>query len=110
MITGLLLCSFAAFRATRLVVIDSIVQPLRDRLVISTTEATGWRSKLGWFVIDLTNCPHCTGWWMSMTAGLVWCSVTNVGLIETAVFCWAVAGAQSLLSSIAMRLDDDDSE
>ena len=47
-----------AVRITRLITLDSITQPIRDRL-------TG-------FFGALTECPWCTGVWAAVPVGLSW--------------------------------------
>ena len=107
MIVGLIVCAFAAYRATRLVVFDSIVSPLHRRLEVWTYR-NGIESNVGIFLIDLTNCPHCTGWWMSMITSLVWATtVESYGWFGTMIFAWAVAGLQSVVSSAVLAITKD---
>ena len=94
----------AAYRATQLIVWDSIGDPARKRL--ETWRVTKFDSRFRKFVWDLVRCPYCTGWWLSMLATLSY--VTAAGLwsarplLVTAIECWAVAGVQALLN----RWDD----
>lgn len=98
------LLAFASYRATQLVVWDTIGDGLRLRLKV-------WRarreaSRVRAFLDNLISCTYCAGWWLSMAAYVAY--VTAAGqwddrpLIVHAVSAWAVAGAQALLS----RWDD----
>lgn len=95
---------FAAYRATQLVVWDTIGDGLRDR--IEVWHATKHTSRVRTFVRQLISCPYCTGWWLSMLTTLVYLTAAGqwgrAPLIVHAVECWAVAGIQALLN----RWDD----
>jgi len=99
-----LLLGLAAYRATRLVVHDSIGDRLRLKLEI--WHAKRHTSAVRTFLRDLVACPYCAGWWLSTATALVWFTATGswgrdpLGLL--AVQAWAVAGVQALLN----RWDD----
>lgn len=99
----------ASYRATRLVVHDSIGEPLHLRLKV-------WRarketSRVRAFLDDLTECMYCTGWWLSMLTMAVYLTAAGAWdeapLIVHAVEAWAVAGAQALFSAAGKRLDPE---
>lgn len=94
----------AAYRATQLVVHDTIGDPVRQR--IEMWHARKFDSRVRGFVRDLISCPYCAGWWLSMltvgaylTAASQWRAAP---LWVHAIEAWAVTGLQALLN----RLDD----
>jgi uncharacterized membrane protein len=95
---------FAAYRATQLVVWDSILDSTRKR--IELWRVSKFDSRFRKFIWDLITCPYCTGWWVSMITTLVYLTAAGqwgrASLIVHAVECWAVAGIQALLN----RWDD----
>ena len=95
---------FAAYRATQLVVHDSIGDGLRQRLEL--WHARKFDSRARSFIRDLVSCVYCSGWWMSLASVLVYLTATDgwagTPLLVHAVECWTVAGIQALLN----RLDD----
>ena len=95
---------FASYRATQLIVHDSILDGLRQRLEL--WHARKFDSRARSFVRDLVSCVYCSGWWMSLASVLVYLTATDgwagTPLLVHAVECWTVAGIQALLN----RLDD----
>lgn len=95
---------FAAYRATQLVVWDSIGDGLRDRLEQwhAARHDSRWRT----FLRDLISCPYCSGWWLSLVTLTVYLTAAgawgDAPLLVHAVEFWAVAGIQALLN----RWDD----
>lgn len=103
---------FAAYRATQLVVWDSIGDKLRgtpdswlERWYMDGIRP-GRSNRFRTFVRQLVSCPYCTGWWLSMLTTLVYLTAAGqwgqAPLIVHAVECWTVAGIQALLN----RWDD----
>lgn len=103
---SLVVLGFASYRATQLVVWDTIGDPLRARLEL--WHAKNHTSRLRTFIRKLINCPYCTGWWISMIATLTYITATGGwradagSLFVHAIECWAVAGIQACLN----RWDD----
>lgn len=99
-----LVLGFAAYRATQLVVWDTIGDPIRTK--IEMWHAKRHESKVRSFVRQLISCIYCVGWWLSIVTVLVYVTATgqwgNIPLFVVAVDCWAVAGVQALLN----RWDD----
>lgn len=100
----LLALGFAAYRATQLVVWDTILDEPRQRVQV-------WRalkptSRTRTFVHQLISCIYCTGWWLSLVTTLVYLTAagqwTSAPLLVHAIECWTVMGVQALLN----RLDD----
>lgn len=95
---------FAAYRATQLVVWDTIGDPIRAR--IELWHAARHDSKLRTFVRSLLSCIYCVGWWLSILTTLVYVTATkqwgSTPLLVVAIDCWSVAGVQALLN----RWDD----
>lgn len=95
---------FAAYRATQLVVWDSIGDPLRQRLEL--WHARKFDSPARTFVRDLLGCTYCVGFWLSILTTVVYL-VSSGQWDEAPLFihgieAWAVAGVQALLN----RWDD----
>lgn len=100
----LLALGFAAYRATQLVVWDSILDGTRKRIEI-------WRvgkfdSKARKFIWDLITCTYCTGFWLSVLTTVAYLVAAGqwgkAPLMVHAIECWIVAGVQAL----ANRWDD----
>lgn len=105
----LVVMGFAAYRATQLVVWDTIADPLRNRIeqwhARSLDPATGRFGRVPSFVRGLISCTYCAGWWLSVATVLLYVTFTHQWdqpLIGVALDCWAVAGIQALLN----RWDD----
>lgn len=100
----LLILGFASYRATQLVVWDTIGDGARQRLEL--WHAAKHTSRVRTFIRNLIKCPYCTGWWLSMLTTLTFITATggwgSAPLLVHAVECWAVAGIQALMN----RWDD----
>lgn len=94
----------ASYRATQLAVHDSLLDPVRDKVI-------DWQQRkpdaaLRHALITLMNCVYCTGWWLSgailatyLLAAGRW---TGEPLVVHGIEWLAVAGGQALLN----RWDD----
>ncbi|MFI0934590.1 DUF1360 domain-containing protein [Streptomyces sp. NPDC021019] len=100
----LVLLAAAGYRGTQLLVHDSLLDPLRDRLI-------GWHEKrldstLRTAVVTLISCVYCTGWWVSGGFLLAWLLATDswhsAPLLVHGIEWFAVAGGAVLLN----RWDD----
>ncbi len=103
-LTELLILGLASYRATQLVVWDTIGEGPRARLELwHAHKHTSWFRT---FLRQLVSCTYCAGWWLSMAATLTYLTAIsawgNSPLIVHAVECWAVTGVQALLN----RYDD----
>ncbi len=96
--------ALAGYRGTQLVVHDSILDPVRDRIF-------AWHgrkpdSSVRSAVITLISCVYCSGWWVAGALLLTWLLVTgqwHEAPVLVHGFEWlAVAGAAVLLN----RWDD----
>jgi len=126
---GLAVCTFAAYRATRVVTTDSITEHARDRLyhwawidpddnsVVyqfrrGALAADGYDTQDGtvplpragaWrtYVNELFNCPWCLGVWVSFAVVAFWSWVVRdgIGVGLYLVCAAAVAGGQGFLAS-----------
>lgn len=88
-----LLVVLAVYRVTRLIAVDDITRPFRDR-------ARGW---LG----ELVTCPFCVGAWVSALA-IIFVQVTDLANPDwplALLLIWAVAGGQALLSALDSSLE-----
>jgi len=94
----------AAYRATQLVVWDTIGDPLRRRLEM--WRVAKFESKFRKFVQDLVSCTYCAGWWLSLVTLVVYLTAAGQWGAASpwihAIEFWAVAGVQSLFN----RWDD----
>ncbi|TDC28496.1 DUF1360 domain-containing protein [Micromonospora sp. 15K316] len=90
----------ASYRATHLVVHDSIADPVRDRLFNwYDRKPTSTPRDL---LTTLISCTYCAGWWVSGAVLTTYLSATGgwseVPLLVHGVEWFAVAGVQALLS------------
>lgn len=94
----------AAYRATQLVVWDTIGDKLRER--VELWHARKFESKPRGFVRDLISCTYCAGWWLSLATVAAYLTAAGqwgaASLWIHAIEFWAVAGIQALLN----RWDD----
>lgn len=99
-----ILLGFAAYRATQLVVHDSIGDRLRHRLEL--WHAARFESRARSFIRDLIGCTYCAGWWLSLITVLVYLTAAGqwgaAPLWVHALEVWAVMGVQALMN----RIDD----
>jgi uncharacterized membrane protein len=100
----LALLAVAAYRATQLVVHDTVLDPARDRLMAWQQNRDSSHIRMA--LVTLSACTYCAGWWMSGAALAAY--LTGTGTWRTTSFTvhalewFAVAGGQALLN----RLDD----
>ncbi len=97
-----LLAGFAAYRVGRLLALDGITEPLRDRLNPVGREDPGFFGKL-------VVCPFCVSWWAAVAAVAVWAFATGLwqaGIWEVLVTAWAAAGLASILVAADVRLSE----
>lgn len=106
--------AFATFRLARLVAIDSLTLPFRERIYDfawtgefpdgsarpEPVARAPWRT----YVYELVTCPHCIGVWWAIAVYCAWRWGGDVALGIIAVI--AIAGAQSALSSFAGKADE----
>lgn len=86
---NLALLIFASFRLTHLIVFDSMMEPIRDRLERVP------------FIGELVTCYWCCGVWISAAlvgAQVLWPAVTFWMLV-----IFAVAGGQAILETLTRR-------
>jgi len=95
---------FASYRATQLVVHDSIGDGLRNRLEL--WHAARYDSRARTFIRSLLGCTYCAGWWLSLLTVLVYLTAAGqwgkAPLLVHAIEAWTVMGVQAL----ANRWDD----
>lgn len=92
--------TFAAYRLTRLIVVDTILDRPREALF------RRWSPDAHWFGA-LISCPFCAGWWCSgLMLGLAHLvGLAHWRLVWDLVLWWAVAGGQCILSAVDERLN-----
>ena len=99
-IVDVLILALVASRLTHLVVHDTILGPVREKLDLwhAKNHLGYWRS----FVVDLFGCVFCIGFWLSGAVLLTFLVTTGrwsgEGLIVHAMEWLAVAGAQTAIN------------
>lgn len=100
----LLLLALAAYRATQLIVHDTILDT--PRTALATWHANRPDSTLRGALVTLISCIYCAGWWISGALLTAWLLTTgqwhDAPLIVHGIEWLAVAGAAAL----AGRWDD----
>ncbi|MFJ4469568.1 DUF1360 domain-containing protein [Streptomyces sp. NPDC089424] len=103
-LTTLALLGLAGYRGTQLAVHDTVLDPVRDRVIAwhERRQTSAVRSA----VVTLISCVYCMGWWVSgallATYLLVSGTFDQAPLLTHGVEWFAVAGLAVLLN----RLDD----
>lgn len=94
-----LVVALAGYRLARAVSVDDITKPIRD-LLYRWTYGTGKPPKnYRQFLFDLVTCPICTGWWITITLGLVTSmSLTDAPAVQHLLLAVAAAGGQCWLT------------
>lgn len=88
----LVVYSLAVARVTGLIVLDTITEPIRDRIVVWLDDAPG---SLGEWLAKLITCPWCAGMWVSLAAAPIvwwWATVPAVFVVALALAFSQVAG------------------
>lgn len=93
-----LVVALAGYRLARAVSVDDITKPIRDLLYRWTYgELPPKRYRV--FLLDLIGCPVCSGWWITITLGLVASAqLTDAPLIQHLLLAVAAAGGQCWLT------------
>jgi hypothetical protein len=103
-ITELAVLALAGYRATQFFVWDSLLEPVRERVIDWTTRRP--ESKIRGALLTLITCVYCSGWWISGAILAVYLLATgqwhDAPLLVHGVEWWAVAGGAVLLN----RWDD----
>ena len=86
-----LLLALAAFRTWRLLAEDTILEPLRRRLV----RADSTRE-------EFTTCPWCAGFWISLAWWLAWQAWPHATLVVAVPFA-----ISAVVALVAVNLDPD---
>lgn len=89
----LLLLTLAAFRLTHLVVVDSITEPVRDRVKARSA-----------FFGELVTCYWCCGVWVSGLVAAAWFWLWRWQGSRFLVLLLALAGAQALIETGAQAM------
>lgn len=100
-----------AYRATRVLTVDSISDPFRERLYgwawAGTLERPVSRGRARGWTYELLTCTHCLGVWVSLAVVIVYGAVTRY---PSDAGAWlldvlGVAGVQSVLASFVGRAE-----
>lgn len=84
----IVLAAGLAVRIMRLITLDAITQPIRDRL-------TG-------FLAALVECPWCTGVWIAVPVGLSWWAWADQTWWQVIALIGTIAWACGAASTVAM--------
>lgn len=100
----LALLGLAGYRATQLAVHDTILDPVRDRII--AWHERRLTSPVRAAVVSLISCVYCMGWWLSGALLAAYLLLTDqwagVPLLIHGIEWFAVAGAAVFLN----RVDD----
>lgn len=100
----LALLALAGYRGTQLLVHDSILDPVRERVFAWHGRATESAARTA--VVTLISCVYCTGWWVAGAVLTTWLLTTgtwdSAPILVHGLEWLAVAGAAALLN----RWDD----
>lgn len=93
--TTFLILSFAAYRGARAISIDSITQPIRDRLEMSST-------RIGHWFDALIHCGFCTSFWTGGITYTVWAVVNHCDkpVLIQIINWWTIAGGANFLIAL----------
>ncbi|HLL33857.1 MAG TPA: DUF1360 domain-containing protein [Streptomyces sp.] len=98
------LVGLASYRATQLAVHDTILDPVRDRVLAWQDRRPDSAARV--WTVTLISCIYCTGWWVSGAMLAVFLLAADrwhgTPLLIHGIQWFAVAGVQSLLN----RWDD----
>lgn len=102
-----LVLGFAVYRAVRVATVDKISQPWREWLLLRVQHAGADTRSLARWAYTLLTCPFCLGVWLSAVVVAFWSLVVADRWLgwEYPLGFLAVAGAQSLMSSVDARLN-----
>jgi hypothetical protein len=91
--------AFAGYRLARAVSVDDITKECRDLLYRWTYETGEPPKNYRRFLVDLIGCPICTGWWITITIGLICSSQLIDGpLVLHLLLAVSAAGGQCWLT------------
>lgn len=111
LLTTVVLGGFTAYRVTHLIVHDTVLDPLRNRLHAWHMNGVGpgRSNRARTFLRDLLSCTYCAGFWVSLLTVLVFLLTGDVQpwdgwrqFLYFGMATFAVAGVQALLN----RWDD----
>lgn len=104
-----LICSFAAYRITRFIVWDTLIDEPRDWLYRKLSTRGEKKDRGRYFkekLMDLTSCTFCTGFWVSLVIAMIYFNewFWDFGRLQWLSFI-GIAGLQALLHT--WEKDDD---
>lgn len=93
---------FAAYRVWRLVAVDTITAPLRDRMLVAGSDGTDWRA----WVAELLACPWCSGWWIAGVVDLAGWVASGAAWPGPVVAAGVWAATSTVVGTVAVLVDD----
>lgn len=61
-----------AFRIWRLIAVDTITEPLRDRVFRMAEYKSGNEERYRFKLDEFVSCPWCFGWWIVLATWALW--------------------------------------
>lgn len=96
----LIFLALAGYRLTQLGVHDTILDPVRDRIIDWQTRRPEPIARA--FIVTLITCIYCLGWWLNGAVLAAWLLWPDNRVVQVGVMWFALAGAAALLN----RWDD----
>lgn len=94
----LIVLSFAAYRITRILVIDTLFEGIRGRFHSFLASSTGKLHFLSHKLLELTSCTFCAGAWVSLAVYSFWINTCPIAFTKQEwIIAFAVMGGQSFL-------------
>lgn len=94
-----LVVALAGYRLARAVSVDDVTLPIRQGLYRWTYER-GAPKSYRVFLLDLINCPVCSGWWITIGLGLAASAqLTDAPITQHILLAIAAAGGQCWLTT-----------
>lgn len=94
----LVVLALAAYRITRFLVIDSLIEGLRAKFYVFLSNRQGKLRAIWQKLLELSSCTWCCGAWVSLALYSVylWTSPLDFGRMDW-ISVFAIAGIQGLL-------------
>lgn len=96
-----LVLAWASYRATRFVVIDTLIENVRGRVQTFLFNREG-KTKVVWHkLLDLISCTWCAGFWVSLTVYSLWFWTNPIDFTRfDVIIILAIAGVQGILHAL----------
>lgn len=78
--------SLGSYRVWRLVAVDTITEPIRDRVFRMAEYQAGREDRYRFKLDELVTCPWCLGFWIAIAVWGVWQLVPHATLVVLTPF------------------------